>query len=152
MRIELKRTTKEDAVFLGLVKALDAGLKITDGPDHAFYDQFNGTGSLDAVLVAYIDTKAVGCGAFRIKDQQTVEIKRMYTTLEYRQQGIARAILAALEAWAAELGYTNCILETGINQEEALQFYPKVGYVPIPRFPPYEKAVNSSCFGKKLYI
>ncbi len=150
--MRLERTTIQDHHFLELVKALDASLKITDGADHAFYNQFNGTDSLDAVIVAYSGTKAVGCGAFRRKEQRTVEIKRMYTLPEYRQQGIARAILAALEAWAVVFGHTECILETGVNQVEALAFYPKVGYVPIPRFPPYEKAENSSCFGKKLYI
>ena len=150
--MRLERTTRKDQNFLELVRALDAGLKITDGADHAFYNQFNGTNSLDAVIVAYSGTMAVGCGAFRRKEPRTVEIKRMFTLPDFRQQGIARDILAALEAWALELGHTECILETGVNQVEALAFYPKVGYVSIPRFPPYEGAVNSSCFGKKLYI
>ncbi len=108
--MRLERTTIQDHHFLELVKALDASLKITDGADHAFYNQFNGTDSLDAVIVAYSGTTAVGCGAFRRKEQRTVEIKRMYTLPEYRQQGIARAILAALEAWAVVFGHTECIL------------------------------------------
>ena len=148
----LLRTNKLNKDFLGLVDLLDASLAITDGDDHEFYHQFNGTESLDAVLVAYKKEIAVSCGAFRIKSRDTVEIKRMYTRTEYRQQGWARKVLTELEVWALELGYRKCVLETGINQKEALLFYPKLKYVQIPNFEPYVGIKNSFCFGKNLYI
>lgn len=39
--ITLLRTNSENKDFLELVRQLDADLKIRDGDDHAFYDQFN---------------------------------------------------------------------------------------------------------------
>ena len=146
----LLRTDKKNVDFLKLVNLLDTSLAITDGEDHEFYHQFNGTDSLEAVVVAYKDRVAVGCGAFRVKSNKTVEIKRMYTLTEYRQKGWARKILTELEKWATELDYKECILETGINQKEALLFYPKLKYQQIPKFEPYIGVKNSFCFGKKL--
>ena len=146
----LLRTDKKNVDFLKLVNLLDASLAITDGKDHEFYHQFNGTDSLEAVVVAYKDGIAVGCGAFRVKSNRMVEIKRMYTLTEYRQQGWASRILTELEKWAAELKYKECILETGINQKEALLFYPKLKYKQIPNFEPYIGVESSFCFSKKL--
>ena len=39
--IEIVRTNSKNKDFINLVKFLDAELKIKDGEDHAFYDQFN---------------------------------------------------------------------------------------------------------------
>ena len=44
-----------------MVKALDAYLKITDGDEHEFYNQFNSVESLSNVVVLYINENAVGC-------------------------------------------------------------------------------------------
>ena len=49
----------------------------------------------------------------------------MYVELDNRGRGIATAILKELESWALELGYTKLILETGINQPEAIALYQK---------------------------
>lgn len=144
------RSHKADANFLSLVNQLDASLRITDGTDHAFYNQFNGTDTLDAVALLLDQDKVVACGAYRIKNDCQVEIKRMYTLPSHRQQGCAKHILIALEQWASAAGFFEAILETGINQTEALAFYPKVGYQQIPNFAPYVGVKNSFCFGKKL--
>ncbi len=41
--------------FINLVKELDAYLKITDGDDHDFYNQYNNIDVLKHVVVVYID-------------------------------------------------------------------------------------------------
>ena len=38
--ITLRRTTATDPDFIALVRRLDAYLAVTDGDEHAFYDQY----------------------------------------------------------------------------------------------------------------
>lgn len=146
----IKRTNQENKAFQELVKQLDAELAIRDGDDHAFYHQFNGIESLDHVIVVYEKGQAVGCGAFKARNKQQIEIKRMFVLTAARKKGYATAILKALETWAAEIGFNEAILETGKAQIEALSFYPKQGYVVISNFPPYIGVENSVCFKKPL--
>ncbi|MCC9063747.1 GNAT family N-acetyltransferase [Flavobacterium piscisymbiosum] len=148
--ITLKRTNSDDIDFKNLVVLLDQDLAIRDGEDHAFYNQFNKTDAIKHVIVFYENDIAVGCGAFREKKEDTVEIKRMYVHPEHRKKGIASAVLAALEIWAKEVGYDYTILETGKNQPEAINLYQKLNYTIIPNYPPYEKMDNSVCMKKTL--
>lgn len=148
--ITLKRTNSDDTDFIKLVVLLDQDLAIRDGEDHAFYNQFNKTDAIKHVIVFYENDIAVGCGAFRKKKEDTVEIKRMYVHPEHRKKGIASAVLAALEIWAKEVGYAYTILETGKNQPEAINLYQKLNYTIIPNYPPYEKMDNSVCMKKTL--
>jgi GNAT superfamily N-acetyltransferase len=146
----LKRTNSDDIDFKNLVVLLDQDLKIRDGEDHSFYNQFNKTDTIKHVIVFYENDIAVGCGAFREKETGIVEIKRMFVHPDYRKKGIASALLVALELWAAEVSYTHTILETGKNHPEAINLYQKLGYTIIPNYPPYEKMDNSVCMKKTL--
>ena len=146
----LKRTNSDDIDFISLVVLLDQDLKIRDGEDHTFYNQFNKIDKIKHVIVFYENDVAVGCGAFREKESDTVEIKRMFVNPDYRKRGIAAAVLKELENWAAELNYTYTILETGKKQPEAISLYQKSGYTIIPNYPPYEEMDNSVCMKKTL--
>lgn len=146
----LKRTNSDDIDFKNLVVLLDRDLKIRDGEDHTFYNQFNKTDAIKHVIVFYENNSAVGCGAFREKENDTVEIKRMFVHPDYRKRGIASALLSALEIWAAEENYNYTILETGKKQPEAINLYQKQGYSVIPNYPPYENMDNSVCMKKAL--
>ena len=148
--MNLLRTNQRNPAFQQLVAQLDAELAIRDGDDHAFYHQFNGIARLDHVVLLFENNLAVGCGAFKIRHDKQVEIKRMFVVPAARNKGYAAAILNALERWAAELGFGEAILETGKAQIEALAFYPKQGYTVRPNFPPYTGIVNSVCFKKTL--
>lgn len=147
---KLIRTDSSDTDFQGLVKLLDADLRIRDGEDHAFYAQFNKIDALKHALVVYINNKPVACGAFKPFTDSSVEIKRMFVHPDYRGQGIAQQVLTELEKWAAELGNTNCVLETGQKQPEAIQLYLKSGYVRIPNYGQYANMENSVCMQKSL--
>lgn len=144
------RTTSENPDFQNLVTALDKVLAILDGEDHAFYAQFNKTDHLKNVVVCYDSNEAIGCGAFRPYDSETVEIKRMYTQPESRSKGIAHAVLNELEQWAKEEGYPHAILETGYKQIEAIGLYQKAGYHIIPNYGQYEGIDNSVCMKKSI--
>ena len=148
--IELRRTDSNSPDFQELVTKLDDELRIRDGADHPFYAQFNKLDAIRHVVVAYMDNVAVGCGAFRQYSVETVEIKRMFVRPVFRGQGIALLVLSNLESWASEQDYTQCVLETGYNQPEAIALYNKAGYHQIPNYGPYGGVANSICFGKKI--
>jgi len=146
----LIRTTSNNKDFINLVKALDAYLKITDGDEHEFYNQFNSVESLSNVVVLYINENAVGCGGFKKFNDNSVEIKRMYVNPNNREKGLGKQILNGLEDWAKELGFLSCILETGKRQIEAVKFYKKCDYKSISKYGQYKDMKNSVCFKKEL--
>lgn len=148
--LELKRTNSSNKDFVALVKELDAYLKITDGEDHDFYNQFNGIENLNHCIVAYKEGQAIGCGAFKEFEGDSVEVKRMYLKPQHRGSGIAGDILSSLEIWAKEIGNKKTVLETGNRQVEAVKFYHKSGYKRIPNYGQYIGMDNSNCFEKIL--
>lgn len=148
--ISIQRTDSENQDFINLVANLDADLSKRDGEDHAFYHQFNGIDKLKHVVVLFDDKHALGCGAIKTFDTSAMEIKRMYVSPNVRGKGVATKILKALEVWALELGYQNCILETGKKQPEAIALYKKNGYQVIPNYGQYHGINNSLCFKKNV--
>lgn len=148
----LKRTDSADTDFIELVKLLDTDLALRNGEQHAFYSQFNTTDTIKNVVVAYLNHKAVSCGAFKYYNENTVEVKRMFTVHEFRGKGLAASILKELETWAAELGYTRSVLETGKKQTEALNLYQKSNYQLIPNYGQYAGIENSICFQKFIKV
>jgi putative acetyltransferase len=142
------RTDNKNVDFNKLIIELDAYLKVTDGEDHEFYNQFNGLDNIKNVVIAYQDSQAIGCGAFKKLDNETIEIKRMYVKFAHRGSGTAQAILNSLELWASEKGFKKCILETGNRQVEAIKFYKKAGYKSIPNYGQYIHMEDSNCFEK----
>ena len=148
--ITVTRTTSDNPDFEKLVIELDAVLAILDGEDHAFYAQFNKSSALKNAIIAYENETAVGIGAYKEYDSQTVEMKRMYTLPEYRGKGIASKILTELELWAKEENYKIAILETGFLQTDAISLYKKLGYVITENYGQYIGVENSICMKKKM--
>lgn len=79
---------------------------------------------------------AQGCGAL-VLGPDFGELKRMYMRPECRGQGIARRLLAFLEAQAVERGCTRFALETGPLQHEAITLYEWAGYAHCGPFGDY---------------
>lgn len=148
--ISINRTDSDNKDFQALVVLLDKELHMRDGADHSFYAQFNKIDNIRYALVAWLDKQPVGIGALRQYGSDSMEIKRMFVLPSCRRKGIAKEILGALEAWAGELGFTNCILETGKKQPEAIQLYRKAGYTIIPNYGQYEHVENSVCMAKQI--
>lgn len=146
------RTDSENGEFRKLVAQLDEELGQRDGAEHGFYAQFNTLDKIKHAIVALDNGQPVGCGALKHFSDDTMEVKRMFVAPSARGQGIASTILAALESWAAELGYTRCVLETGQRQPEAIALYTKQGYQRIPNYGQYVGVGNSLCFSKELGV
>lgn len=150
--VTIRPTQSNDPGFRALVAELDADLAIRDGEDHAFYDQFNKVDDIKYILVAYANEVPIGCGALKVYDEETMEVKRMFTIPHKRGRGIASQLLNALEQWAVKLGYTRCILETGVQQPEAIALYQKCGYRFMENYGQYRGVMTSKCFEKILDV
>jgi putative acetyltransferase len=122
-----------------LVAELDADLAERYGdegePVHAPAEVFDGPGG--RMLLATLEGVPVGCVGLRRIDERTAELKRMYVRPQARGRGVARALLAACELQAAELGYEQLWLETGSMQPEAVTLYLTSGYEPVAPFGQY---------------
>jgi len=104
-----------------------------------------------AFLVIYQDGTPVGCGALRILEPGTAELKRMYVAPAARGAGLGRRLLLALENEARALRIRKLVLETGIRQAAALALYRSNGFQPIPLYGEYCLSPETSiCLGKTL--
>ncbi|MEU6330859.1 GNAT family N-acetyltransferase [Streptomyces sp. NPDC047049] len=109
-------------------------------------------------LIAYDGTRPLATGGWRLQEDAAegyetgdAEIKRMFVLQEARGQGLARRILAALEADARAAGRSRMVLETGTKQPEALELYASSGYVMAKKkFGLYRTYKDSRCMTKSL--
>lgn len=145
------RTNSSNEHFVALVKKLDAYLTITDGDEHAFYDQFNKIDSINHVVVFYENDLPVACGAIKQMGSTNFwEVKRMFVEENMRGKGVASLVINELEKWAKELNAEKLVLETGKRQTEAVALYHKNNYQITENFGQYVGVENSICFEKLL--
>jgi GNAT superfamily N-acetyltransferase len=85
-----------------------------------------------ALLIVRENGRTVAGGAFRRWDAETAELKRMWTHSAHRRRGLARLVLAELEAEAKRRGYRGLVLSTGSKQPEAAALYVATGYERLP--------------------
>lgn len=85
-------------------------------------------------LVARLDGRPVGCGAFWVLGRSVGEIKRMWVEASARGLGIAQRLLEALERHAAEIGLGTLRLDTNRALDEARGLYARNGYREIARY------------------
>lgn len=152
MHIDILKTDSANPHFQNLVRELDYYLSVIDGEEYSFYAQYNKINEINNCIVLFCDGVAVSCGAYKIYNNETVEIKRMFTKEKFRRQGFAQMILTLLEKWARENGYVKAVLETGKKQESAVELYKKSGYNVTKNYGQYKNIENSVCLKKELFI
>lgn len=115
-----------------------------EAPDGAFY-------------LGYRDETPVAMGGWRFRRDVTrlgstrvAEVKRMYVAAAARRSGLARLMLAHLEATARTAGADVMILETGTAQPEAMALYQSAGYVRVEPFGYYKDEPLNRCYGRVL--
>lgn len=137
-----------------LIEALNAelsGAYSEPGANHFRLDPAEVSGGRGAFLIVYRDGEPVGCGAVRLLDADTAELKRMYVAPAVRGTGLGRRLVAALEAESRALGVRRLVLETGVRQTAALALYRATGFHPIPLYGEYCLSPETSiCLGKEL--
>lgn len=114
------------------------------------YKKYNQLDEIQEALVVYENNAAIGGGAIRKYDDETVELKRVFVRSEYQGQGIGSRLVSLLTEWAMELGYRRMILETGELLAESCALYRKLGFEVIPNYGPYVNMPESLCMEKNL--
>ncbi len=136
-----------------LIAELDAHLASRYPPEQRFGPNLKPAQiapGLGTFVIARADGKAVGCGALRVLDETTAEVKRMYVEPALRGRGVAKEMLEHLEAVAATMGAHRLVLETGVYQEEAIGLYVRAGFRQIDCWGEYATAPTSVCYEKQL--
>ncbi len=145
----LQRTTSKNQDFQKLTALFDEYLIDIDGDEKDFFAQYNQV-YLENVVVCYENDIAVGCGAFKKHENNTVEIKKMFVHPDHRGKSVAKIILNELELWATELNNDIVILETSLKLEAAIALYSKSGYLPTENYGQYIGVESSYCMKKIL--
>ncbi|MFV0469995.1 MAG: GNAT family N-acetyltransferase [Dysgonomonas sp.] len=148
--IEFRRTNSENEDFRKLVIELEKHLTNADEKAHSECKQYNKLETIKHVVIAYLGETAIGCGAIREYDTDTIEVKRMFVSIAARRQSVGTKLLTELETWAKQLGFKKSILETGNMLPEAVRLYKRNNYVQIPNYGQYKGMEKSICFAKEL--
>jgi putative acetyltransferase len=142
------RTNSENKDFKQLTDLLDDELCMIYNTKKADYEEYNRITDLPTVLLVYENEVAIGCGCFKVYDENTIELKRMFVIPAFRGKGIASAMVVELERWAVELGFRDAVLETGTGQPAAIEMYHKLGYATAEK-PSQNEEIGHSVFMKK---
>ncbi|MFD9355975.1 GNAT family N-acetyltransferase [Streptomyces sp. NPDC060031] len=147
-----------DAVKLNDQVQLEYQVRYDGEGDVTFLDPAMFAPPSGLYLLAYDATGApVASGGWRSQDANDegysdgdAELKRMYVVPEARGLGLARRILAELEADARAAGRVRMALETGDQQPEAIALYLSSGYTTSEKFGHYRFYDSSRCMTKPL--
>ena len=101
-------------------------------------------------VVARLDGRPIACGGLRTVGEGVGEVKRMYVAPEARGRGLARRVLAELEALGRALGHRRLLLETGTRQPEAVALYASAGWARTEPYGEWRDSPLSLCFERAL--
>jgi GNAT superfamily N-acetyltransferase len=160
--MDIRRTGFTDPVAQALIAELQHEFVVRyGGPDETPLDPTMFDAPSGAFFVGWSledgVSEPVATGAWRRRPDVSAlggtvaaEIKRMYVVPRAQRRGLARIMLAHLEATASNAGADLMVLETGLAQPEAIALYESSGYVPVEGFGYYKDAPSVRYFGKRL--
>jgi GNAT superfamily N-acetyltransferase len=154
--VRLRPVRYDDPVAVELIEQVQQEYVLRyGGRDAAVVDPDEFAAPHGLFLVAEVDGQPAGCGGWRVhgsgaSGDTVVELKRMYVAPGFRRSGVARALLAALEATAAQAGHQEVVLNSGGRQPEALALYARTGYTPVPGYGVYAQSPEAVFLGKSL--
>jgi GNAT superfamily N-acetyltransferase len=96
--------------------------------------------------------EAVAGGAFKRFDDNTAELKRIWTHSRHRRRGLARRVVEELEKEARTFGYQRIYLTTGPQQPEAKALYLATGYTPLFDVDADPLTIGALAFDKQLRV
>ena len=97
-----------------------------------FKEEIAGIGASREFLLALNDGSVIGyAGIMVVAAGVPADLLTIAVLPDFRGQGIAQSMLAALESWAQEKGATEVILEVDTKNEGAIRLYEFAGYEKI---------------------
>lgn len=148
-RIGLRTVRNDDAALRLLVGKLDAEAAERYGALQKQYDAHNSLADVREGIVLLMDGAPAACGALKWHDASRAELKRVFVDRALRGRGLAKRLIAELEA-ARLAGACELVAETGRGQPEAIALYRGLSFETIGNFGPYTGLDNSVCLRKKL--
>lgn len=104
-----------------------------------------------ACWLAMEQDQPVGSIALLPLSGTTAELDAMYVISAHRGTGTAQQLMETMEDYARKNGFAILQLRAGAPQPEALRFYEKAGFTPIPAFGKWASDPTALCFEKKLH-
>lgn len=129
----------------GLNDGIPSSAELSRYPAEVFSAEQGGT-----FILLLSEGAPVAGGAFMREDDETVEVKRVWTHSGFRRRGLARRVMSELEDEARRRGVRTVVLTTGARQPEAVALYLSLGYTPRFDLDGDWEAVSYLSFDKAL--
>ena len=152
-QVELAEEALDSPAVGPLLDALVADLRVRDDDEAAAgapLDPAAFAAPRGTFVVARLDGRPIACGGLRTVGEGVGEVKRMYVAPEARGRGLARRVLAELEAVGRALGHRRLLLETGAMQPEAVALYASAGWARTEPYGEWRDSPLSLCFERAL--
>lgn len=145
--IEIIECRPNNPMAIPLIKELSSILNtITGDSGTSSFNMETFEPERDSFIVIKKDNTAVACGSIRCVNNNTCEMKRVYSKVK----GLGLKTINILEKKAKEHGYTQIILSTRKVNTNAVNFYLKNGYIEIAPYGKYKTTNVSICLGKNI--
>ena len=131
-------TNEKDERFIELSRELDNEYFMKLGDIVKKYEEYNDLADPHIVILALNWGKPIACASFKLFDKDTIEIKRVY--VKKRQ----------LEKLAMEENFKYAVIETGRDNEAAINLYKKLDYEIIDNFGFFEGDDLCICMKKQF--
>ena len=148
--MEIIVTDERDERFIELTKELDNEWLQLRGDEVLKYQEYNDINDPHIVILALNWGKPIACASFRLFDKDTIEIKRVYVKKRYRRKGIAYKLIKQLEKLAMEENFKYSVIETGKDNEAAINLYRKLDYEIVDNFGIFEGDDLCICMKKQF--
>jgi ribosomal protein S18 acetylase RimI-like enzyme len=143
-------TNEKDERFIELTRELDNEYFMKLGDVVERYKDHNALTDPHIVILALNWGNPIACASFRFIDKDTIEIRRVYVKRRYRRKGIAYKLIKQLEKLAMEENFKYSVIETGKNNEAAINLYKKLDYEIIDNFGLFEGDDLCICMKKQF--
>ena len=147
--MEFQWVNMTDPDFLSLAGELDQYFRCRLGGCQSTFDAFNAPDTLSIALIVKVDGRPIACGALKLHEDRSAELKRIYVKPDCRHGGVAREMIRMLEEKALQHGCTRMVLETNPAFTDAVKLYHRLGYEKTENFGPYS-GICTLCMAKAL--
>ena len=142
----------DDPRAVALLAAFDAEMQARypgSEPSHGEAGDF--TGPVGVVLVGLSDDGApVACGGLRPHAPGEGELKKLFVSSAARGTGLGRGLVRALTEHGRAAGLQRLVLQTGVEQPEAMALYESEGWTPVPVYGQYADDPRCRCYALSL--
>ncbi len=143
-------TNEKDEGFIELCNELNNEYLSKLGDVALNYQEYNNLDDPHVVMLVQNWNKPIACASYRIFDENSIEIRRVYVKRRYRNKRIAYKLVKALEKLAIENNFKYSYIETGKDNIPAIRLYEKLGYGKIDNFGFFKDGDLCICMKKEF--